>query len=229
VGLDGSHFVAYLQNHDQIGNRAFGERSSQLMSPGRLKIAAALILGSPFVPMLFQGEEWGASSPFLFFSDHRDPELAAAVSEGRRRECATIGGDAGEPPDPQAPATFERSKLPWDELSEPRHAELLEWHQRLIRIRRSNASLHDGRLEDVRAGCDEHQRWLTLDRGAWSIVCNLGRTSTTTRLRDGVYTLVAGSEAGITVMGSTVTLPPDSVAILSLGQDERAVHSQNSC
>ena len=85
-GLSGHSFLGYLQTHDQIGNRAKGERSSHLMNGGRLKIAAALVLTAPFIPTLFQGEEWGATSPFLYFTDHDDPELARNVTEGRRRE-----------------------------------------------------------------------------------------------------------------------------------------------
>jgi maltooligosyltrehalose trehalohydrolase len=213
-GLDGSRFLAYLQNHDQIGNRPLGERSSQLMSIGRLKIAAALVVISPFLPMLFQGEEWGASTPFFYFSDHRDPALAAKVREGRRSECAGFTIKPEDIPDPQAPDTFARSKLVWDELSEPRHAELLEWHKRLIRLRRSNPCLCDGRLEDVSVRFDEDKRWLILERGPWSVACNLGPSPVTVQLREGVHELVVASEIGVGVTLPTVTLPPDSVAIL---------------
>jgi maltooligosyltrehalose trehalohydrolase len=213
-GLDGFRFLAYLQNHDQIGNRAFGERSGQLMSAGRLKVAAALVLTSPFLPMLFQGEEWGATTPFLYFSDHRDPMLAAMVREGRRREFPAVEGKPEEIPDPQAPETFVRSKLVWEELARPLHAEIFDWHKRLIRLRRSNPSLCDGRMEGVSARCDERERWLTIDRGPWSIVCNLGQAPVTMRLREGAHMLVAASETGIILTPPTITLPPDSVAIL---------------
>ena len=132
-GLEGDRFPAYLQNHDQAGNRPLGERSSQLMSVGRLKVGAALVLTSPFLPMLFQGEEWGASSPFLYFCDHQDGALAEAVREGRRRDFAFFVQKNGDIPDPQAPETFARSKLTWEELLLPRHADVFEWHKRLIR------------------------------------------------------------------------------------------------
>jgi maltooligosyltrehalose trehalohydrolase len=105
TGLSGHRFFSYLQNHDQIGNRAKGERSSHLISPGRLKIAAGLVLTSPFVPLLFQGEEWGASTPFQYFTDHEDPKLGRAVSEGRRSEFSAFAWSAEEVPDPQDPAT----------------------------------------------------------------------------------------------------------------------------
>jgi len=220
AGLDGCRFLAYLQNHDQIGNRAFGERSSQLMSAGRLKAAAALILTSPFLPMFFQGEEWGAATPFLYFSDHRDAKLAAAIREGRQRQCAVFATAAREIPDPQAPASFFRSKLSWEELSQPSHAELFEWHKRLIRLRRSNPSLSGGRMEEVRASCDERDRWLVVERGPWSMVSNLGTTPLTARLRDGIHMLVAASETEISATPPTVTLPPDSVAILKLADEQ---------
>ena len=215
-GLDGSRFLAYLQNHDQIGNRALGERSSQLMSVGRLKVGAALVLTSPFLPMLFQGEEWGASTPFLYFSDHRDPLLAAAVREGRGREFPAFTDKINEIPDPQAVETFSRSKLIWDELNLPTHAELLDWHKRLIRLRRSNPSLCDGRMEEVRTRCDENERWLAVERGPWSIVCNLGHAPVKAGLREGVHELIAASDAGIILSQATITLPADSVGILKM-------------
>jgi maltooligosyltrehalose trehalohydrolase len=216
LGLDGSRFLAYLQNHDQVGNRALGERSGQLMSAGKLKVAAALVLTSPYLPMFFQGEEWGASTPFLYFSDHRDPVLGSMVREGRRREFPGFAGKPDEIPDPQAPETFRRSKLAWEELGQPRHAELLEWHKRLIRLRRSNPTLCDGRMEDVSALCDERERWLLVERGPWSIACNLSQAPTTVRLRKGTHELAAASETGVLLNPPTVTLPPDSVAILKL-------------
>src|SRR5208337_3917332 len=96
------------QTHDQVGNRAQGERLGQLVNIGRLKTAAALVFTSPFVPMLFQGEEWGASTPFQYFTDHPEPELGKAVSEGRCREFAAFGWKPQDVPDPQAPETFQR-------------------------------------------------------------------------------------------------------------------------
>jgi len=214
TGLDGSHFLAYLQNHDQIGNRALGERSGKLMSMGRMKIAAALVFTSPFLPMLFQGEEWGATTPFLYFSDHRDPKLAAAVREGRRREFPSFAGKANEIPDPQAPETFEKSKLNWDELSQPQHKEFLEWHKKLIRLRRASPRLASGRMEDVVVRFDEDARWLIVERGDWTIACNLGTKNLSAPLRKGKHKLVAVSDAGISLELPTVSLPPDTVGIL---------------
>ena len=109
-GLAATRFLGYMQNHDQIGNRAQGDRSSQLLGTGRLKITAALVLLSPFVPMLFQGEEFAASSPFQYFTDHDDVEVGDAVTEGRRREFASFGWAPEDIPNPQATDSFERSK-----------------------------------------------------------------------------------------------------------------------
>ncbi len=171
-GLSGSQFLGYLQNHDQVGNRARGDRSSQLMSPGRLKIAAALVLTSPFTPMLFQGEEWGASTPFFYFTDYQEPELASAVREGRCREFAAFGWKPEDTPDPQARETFVGSALNWSELSRASHADILEWHRRLIQLRRSESSLTDGEMRSVQTRFDENQRWLTVVRGAITVACN---------------------------------------------------------
>ena len=132
-------FVVCTQNHDQVGNRALGERSSALMSDGRLRVAAALLLTSPFVPMLFQGEEWGASTPFQYFTDH---QRSRARPGGQRRaapEFAAFGWDPADVPDPQDPATFERSRLDWAEPRKDRHADLLAWYRELIALRAGRA------------------------------------------------------------------------------------------
>ena len=172
--IPGWRFLGYLQDHDQIGNRAVGERSSHLLDVEPLKVAAALVLLSPFVPMLFMGEEWGASTPFQYFTDHPDAELGAAVSEGRRREFASFGWAPEDVPDPQAEATFERSRLDWSEVGSGAHAELLAWHRDLIRFRRSRPELTDGRLDRVEVQIDEDARHLTLRRGRVTVLVNLG-------------------------------------------------------
>ena len=123
TGRPAHRFVAYLQNHDQIGNRAIGDRLSATLSPGLLRVGATLLLTAPFTPMLFMGEEWAASTPWQFFTSHPEPELAAAVAD---RPAARVRrarlGRAEDVPDPQDPATFERSKLDWAELDKPGHA-----------------------------------------------------------------------------------------------------------
>ena len=163
VGLPATAFLGYLQTHDQVGNRAFGERSSLLLSREQAEVAAALVLTAPFVPMLFMGEEWGATTPWLYFTDHDDPAVADAVREGRREEFAAFGWD--DVPDPQDPATFARSKLDWSATD----AGLLAWHRDLVAFRRANPSLRDGSFADVSVTGDA----LTVERGGYVVVADL--------------------------------------------------------
>ena len=163
--LSQHRFLGFIQNHDQIGNRAVGDRIGQSAGGDRAKIAAALVLLGPFIPMLFQGEEWAANSPFLYFADHRDRNLARQVSEGRRREFTAFGWDPSTIPDPESPETFERSKLNWNELSEPAHAEILDWYRKLIQLRRITPSFNNGEPGNTRVLYSEEQRWLRVTRG----------------------------------------------------------------
>jgi len=209
AGIPSTRFLGYLQNHDQIGNRAHGERSSMLMSEGLLKAAAALVLLGPSVPMLFQGEEWGASTPFLYFTDHDDPELGKAVTEGRRREFASFGWDPADVPDPQDPTTFERSKLDWDEPGRPPHSGLLDWHTQLIALRRSMPELAGAPVE---IDHDEDGRWLVLSRGAVAVACNFGAEPVTVPV--GAGDLVLSSHDGVSVEDGRAELPAESVLVL---------------
>jgi maltooligosyltrehalose trehalohydrolase len=213
TGLSGHRFLGYLQNHDQIGNRAGGERSAALVAPARLRLAAALVLTAPFVPLLFQGEEWGAGTPFLYFTDHPDPELGRAVREGRRREFAAFGWDPARIPDPQAEETFRRSRLDWSEPAREPHAGLLAWHRRLIRLRRELPSLHDGRLDRTRVRFDEDARWLVVERGAVSVAANLG-AAREVAVRGPRPALLLASDDAVRLDGDRVRLPPDTVAIV---------------
>jgi maltooligosyltrehalose trehalohydrolase len=164
--------------------------------------------------MLVQGEEWGAGTPFLYFTDHREPRLAQAVCEGRRQEFAAFGWRPEEIPDPQAPATFARSKLNWSEISESPHLELLAWHRQLIRLRRLEPALKDGRLDLVRAQWDEQAHWLTVERGPITTACNFAAAPQRVPLRAGQQGALMISEAGIAAGDGFVELPPDSVAIV---------------
>jgi maltooligosyltrehalose trehalohydrolase len=212
-GLGGERFVVFLQNHDQVGNRATGERITQMagMTVGRAKIGAALMILAPFVPMLFQGEEWAASSPFLYFTDHQDPSLAEAVSQGRRREFASFGWSPESVPDPQDPETFARSKLNWDEMASPPHAEMLAWYRRLIALRRAIPALSDGRRDQVHTSFDADQGYLQVRRGPVTVVVNLG-TDGATIPAPGVA--VAVSDPRVEFIEGAVVLPPDTVAVL---------------
>jgi maltooligosyltrehalose trehalohydrolase len=213
-GLRGWSFVVFAQNHDQVGNRAVGERIAALTSVGRTKIAAALYLLSPYVPMLFMGEEWAASAPFQYFTAHDDEELGRAVSEGRRREFAYFGWDPTKVPDPQDPATFERSKLGWDETSAAPHDGMLRWYADLIGLRRSRAELIDGDRAAVRTRFDETAGWLMVERGPVTIACNAGADDVRLPVADRPHGVLLASEAGAGVVGHDVVLPPDSVVVL---------------
>jgi maltooligosyltrehalose trehalohydrolase len=171
---DGSRCIACIQNHDQIGNRARGDRLSHLLSPGRTRLSAALLLTSPFVPLLFQGEEWGASSPFQYFTDHQDPELARAVSEGRRAEHASVVGDASSIPDPQDPATMRRSVLDWIERERSPHREVLQWYRSLIALRHELPELTDGRRDLLEVMVEEETGLIVVKRGRVTLVGNVG-------------------------------------------------------
>ena len=171
--IPATRLLAYTLTHDQVGNRAIGDRPSQNLTTGQLAIKAALALGSPYTAMLFMGEEWASSSPFQFFSSHPEPELARATAEGRKKEFADHGWDADEIPDPQDPATFERSKLKWDEVDEGEHGRLRAFYQGLIALRRSEPDLADPWLDHLRIDYDEDARWFVMRRGGFAIACNL--------------------------------------------------------
>ena len=169
--IPATRLVAYTTTHDQVGNRAVGDRPSQNLDFGQLAIKAALVLGSPYTVMLFMGEEWGSSQPFQYFTSHPEPELARATAEGRKREFAEHGWDADEIPDPQDPATFLRSKLDWGEADAGRHGQLRDIHRRLIALR---PLMDDPWLEHLFVDYDEDRRWIAMRRGSLRIVCNLG-------------------------------------------------------
>jgi maltooligosyltrehalose trehalohydrolase len=212
---DGGKFLAYLQNHDQVGNRAKGDRASALMNTAQLKIGAALVLTSPFVPMLFQGEEWGASTPFMYFTDH-DEELGRAVSKGRRKEFASFGWPSEDIPDPQAIDTFEKSKLDWAEVSRPPHAELLQWHEDLISLRNRRASLHDHDLSSVRTVFNEDPAWLAVERGDIVTAVNFSEQPIEVDLATDYIVLMSSTDVGHD--GPSIKLPPQSVAILEIAR-----------
>ncbi|MEO7597697.1 MAG: alpha-amylase family glycosyl hydrolase, partial [Opitutus sp.] len=152
--LPTSAFVTCIENHDQVGNRALGERLEHLISPAAFRAASALLCLTPYAPMLFMGQEWAASTPFLFFTDHAG-ELGQNISEGRRKEFASVGINQNlspeDIPDPQALETFTKSKLQWEEVREPAHAGVLNLYRCCLELRK---------------------RWLTekfRDRSAWEV------------------------------------------------------------
>lgn len=136
----GQQFVVFSQNHDQIGNRMLGERTSQLLSFDMLKVLAGAVLTSPYLPLLFMGEEWGESNPFLYFVSHTDPDLAEAVRKGRKEEFASFHQE-GEAPDPMDEATFNQSQLQWELLRKEPHQTLLRYYKALIALRKELPAL----------------------------------------------------------------------------------------
>jgi maltooligosyltrehalose trehalohydrolase len=165
--------VGYLQTHDQVGNRACGDRISATITPGQQAIGAAIYLTSGFTPMIFMGEEWAASSPWLFFSSFEDPELADAIRTGRRAEFAAHGWAEADVPDPQDPATRDRSVLDWSELAEPDHKRMLRWYASLVAERRRHPELTDDRFDGLAVETGNAGAWLVLTRGRLRVVANL--------------------------------------------------------
>jgi maltooligosyltrehalose trehalohydrolase len=182
--LTGTAFLAYLQNHDQIGNRATGDRVSATLSPGLLACGAAIVLLGPYTPMLFMGEEWAASTPWQFFASFPDPELAEAVRTGRRREFGRHGWGESEVPDPMDPATVERSTLDWSELSAPGHARMLELYRLLLALRRSQPELTDPSLDDLVVEVADDDSWLVLHRGSLRVFVDFADESFEVRTSD---------------------------------------------
>jgi maltooligosyltrehalose trehalohydrolase len=167
----GHSFLAYTSNHDQVGNRALGDRPSAILTPGQLAIGAALTLCSPFTPMLFMGEEWGASTPWRYFTDHPDPVLAEAVRSGRRHEFEGYGWDTDDIPDPQDPATRDVSVLDWSEPDREPHHAILDWYAALGRLRSAEPDLTDDHLDRVEV--DYTDDWFVLRRGTIVVAANL--------------------------------------------------------
>jgi maltooligosyltrehalose trehalohydrolase len=207
-----SRLVVCAQDHDQVGNRATGDRLGQGIGVDRLLIAAVLTIAGPFTPMLFMGEEWGASTPWQFFTSHPEPELARATAEGRIAEFERMGWDPDAVPDPQDEATYRRSKLDWAEAGVGDHARLLAAYRELIRLRHDELD-DDLAFNDLAARFSDAERWFRLDRKAISILVNfadepvrldLGATSET------LYSTSTGWQAENT----TIELPPTSATIV---------------
>ncbi|HEX4978397.1 MAG TPA: malto-oligosyltrehalose trehalohydrolase [Nocardioides sp.] len=212
AGLPGWRFVASLQTHDQVGNRATGERLSLLAEPGLLACGAAILLTSPWTPMLFMGEEWGATTPWQYFTDHQDPALAEAVRQGRRAEFGSHGWAAEDVPDPQDPATVERSRLDWDERDREPHARLLRWYRDLLRARRERPELRDGDLTGVDVTWDAAAGRFTSRRGRCLVLANLGDEPWEVQATGSV---LLSWEDGVTLSGGRVAVPPRSAVVLA--------------
>jgi maltooligosyltrehalose trehalohydrolase len=211
----GHRFVGYLQNHDQVGNRAKGDRIADRATAELVKVAAGLVLTAPCTPMLFMGEEWGATTPWQYFTDHTDPLLASTIAAGRRADLAAFGWGDAEMPDPQDEATFRRSKLDWSQLSREPHREMLCWYRDLITLRRGHAELTDPRLDRVHADYDDQRQWLVVTRGRLRITANLSRRYAALPLGAAGTGLLAASSHGVRLDQDRAVLPGTTFAIVA--------------
>ncbi|MET1154145.1 DUF3459 domain-containing protein, partial [Arthrobacter sp.] len=225
--------VVCTQNHDQIGNRAAGDRLTGSLGYGQLALAAVLNLTAPFTPMLFMGEEFAASTPWQFFTSHPEPELGEATSAGRLKEFERMGWDPRDVPDPQDPGTFRNSKLDWTEPETGDHARMLELYQRLIALRKQNPELTEPDFAAVSVQTDPDAGWLILHRGPFAICCNFSAESRTVPAGPGTVVLatddgaasasasaadtVGAASAGDTGPVGGLVLPGHSAAIVRSG------------
>ena len=162
-GRPGKQFVVCIQNHDQVANTSQGERLASLLSVEQQKLAAALLLCSPFLPLLFMGQEYGETSPFLFFTSYEDPKLVTAVREGRKQEYAAYYAET-DFPDPQAETTYQRCKLDWARPGLSAHAEILRLYRDLLALRRQHACLSNCRKDMASMNLNEEAKWLVMHR-----------------------------------------------------------------
>ncbi|PYI67675.1 malto-oligosyltrehalose trehalohydrolase [Arthrobacter livingstonensis] len=210
--------VVCNQNHDQIGNRAAGDRPSQTLGYGQLALAAVATLMCPFTPMLFMGEEFGASTPWQFFTSYADEELGDATASGRIKEFEQMGWDPATVPDPQDDRTFTRSKLNWKEADDGDHARLLELYRRLISLRRANPELSGAGFADTTVEFSEQDKWLVLHRGGLSIALNFSAVARQVPIGGKALLLATGDDVCLAVSGPAagLELPGHSAAVLAV-------------
>jgi maltooligosyltrehalose trehalohydrolase len=212
-------FVVSSQNHDQVGNRAVGDRLSATLTQQSSKIAAALTLLSPFVPLLFMGEEWGCRQPFQYFAEFEDAELQRSVRENRLKEFAAFGWNAAQLPDPGAVATYENCKLDWSAVERAPHSEMHTWYQSLVALRREMGGAECA-LTDTKVEFDERERWLSFTRGNFTVVCNFAEERRTRSWPGDRLRLSSATDARH--VDDAFDLPPHSVVVLE--KDQRQLH-----
>jgi maltooligosyltrehalose trehalohydrolase len=211
-GLSAHHFVHFDQNHDQVGNRACGERLEHLVGLDAAKVSIGLLLTAPYIPMLFMGEEWATTAPFLYFADHEDEEMRRQVAEGRKKEFAAFGFE-GDVPDPEDRKTYEMSKLQWPEQGHGKHAEMLAWVKALIRLRRSRVCFNDGDMHHLEVFRDSERQTLILVRDEARVIMNLGEESQSFSLLAG-ETLELVSRPDLPIIDERLDLPPMTLAVV---------------
>ncbi len=225
-------FVVSTSTHDQVGNRGLGDRPTEGLSAGQTAIGAALLLTTPVTPMLFMGEEWAARTPFRFFTDFEDADLAQAVREGRAREFGEHGWEAiygpdAESPDPQSEDTFTSSRLDWSEQDLPGQARHLAWVRALIALRRLHPDLRNGDTGSMSISSDPAEGWLVLHRGAVDVLVNTADREIAIPLTDGSavsegrrVVLASWEPRSAPVAGTTIRMAPHDVLILDRARDD---------
>lgn len=213
--LPRSRFVVCSQNHDQVGNRARGDRLCQLVDIGLAKAAAALIICGPFVPHLFMGEEWASSSPFPYFAGHRNEELDDSVRRGRIEEFGGFGWDPEEVPDPIAESTFDSARLRWGEIYEGDHRDMQNWYRSLIALRRTRPELSDPRPSTTAVDEHDSEQAVVVWRGETAIAVNIDASPIHLSLEgQSDRRLLLASDANVRLTDEGVVLPAHSVAII---------------
>lgn len=212
----GSAFVAALQTHDQVGNRRVGDRLSANLSPRRLACGAALLLTSPFTPLLFMGEEWAAGTPWQYFTDHVDADLAEAVRAGRRAEFAAHGWSADDVPDPQDVATLAASTLDWQEPAHGHHERMLAWYKALLALRQARPDLRDPDLTAVHVEPADSPDAFVIHRGRHRVAVNLSREPVDLELHlpDESAVVLLAVDALTTIADGSVHLAPESAVVV---------------
>jgi maltooligosyltrehalose trehalohydrolase len=210
---NGAQFVVFAQNHDQVGNRMLGDRLSNIVSHDQLRLAAAAVVLSPFLPMLFMGEEYGEKAPFQYFTSHSDKDLIEAVRKGRAEEFDDFSWQ-GEPPDPHDTDTFGRSKLNWQLLARDEHQSLFRLYKQLFALRRNTPALRSLDLSQVETWADDERRVLLVLRGGTVLVgFNFSDKAQLVNVPWELDAKNALMETGAKLENGRITIPPHSFAI----------------
>lgn len=223
-GHGGQQFVVFSQNHDQVGNRMLGERTSTLVSFEMQKLLSGAVMLSPYLPLLFMGEEYSEPNPFFYFVSHTDPDLVEAVRKGRKEEFKNFMNE-GEAPDPQSEATFQQSKLQWDLIKQEPHQTMLNYYKALIKFRKTNAVLKNTNRETIHTTVNQPQQILIVKRwnAGQELLCLFNFSDESQRINlSGNWTLLFDSaaakwngpaDAPQIINGDSITLQPQSVII----------------
>ncbi len=224
-GTDARRFVVFAANHDQIGNRAVGDRPALRLPDGVLAAGAAVLLTSPFSPLIFMGDEWATRQPFPFFSDHQEPELAEAIRTGRTAEFAGHGwaelyGSEPEVPDPQSPTTVASARLDWTETQQADHSRMLSWYRTLLALRRLVPGLTDGDLDATQVEHDETGRWVLVRRPGVVVLASIADGPVTVPLAGAGSATVLASWDPVSTTATSLTLHRAGAVVLTTTREQ---------